>query len=456
MDRMEEYEALLRQPEELPPALEGTVGRARARARRRRLWRRLSAPAGSVAAVFAVFVLMVNLWTPFALACARVPVLKELTAAVAFSPSLKTAVENDYVQYIGQSQTDGDVTMTVEYVIVDEKQVNIFFTLDSDVYVHMDGTPDLYLEDGSDAPASVQFSHPAEWTEGQLRHIAVDFVDMDVPEALRLDYAVDIVSEQPLEELPAGQRQDTLHRREEPAAEFSFPLRFDPHFLQQGETIQLNRWLELDGQRIYARDVEVYPTHVRLNLEDDGNNTAWLKSLDFYLEDEKGSRYEKISNGISATGSPDSPFMPSHRLESSYFGDAEHLKLCITGAEWLDKDLQYVTVDLNTLEAHPQPEQITFLRATWESDSRVLWCRAPDSISVLAQTIRTPDGEERDVEGWGFRTATEDLGNGDFQELTGLCDQYLFLGDYPWDTVTLELNWSHRTTFDTPVTLTLK
>lgn len=28
MDRMEEYEALLRQPEELPPALEDAVGRA--------------------------------------------------------------------------------------------------------------------------------------------------------------------------------------------------------------------------------------------------------------------------------------------------------------------------------------------------------------------------------------------------------------------------------------------
>ena len=109
MDRMEEYEALLQEPEELPPALEGAVARARARVRRRRLWRRVTAPAGSAAAVFAVFVLLVNLWTPFALACAKVPVLKELTAAVAFSPSLKAAVENDYVQYIGQSQTDNGI-----------------------------------------------------------------------------------------------------------------------------------------------------------------------------------------------------------------------------------------------------------------------------------------------------------------------------------------------------------
>ena len=37
MDRMEEYTALLRDLEELPPALAGTVGRAKARRRRLRL-----------------------------------------------------------------------------------------------------------------------------------------------------------------------------------------------------------------------------------------------------------------------------------------------------------------------------------------------------------------------------------------------------------------------------------
>ena len=35
-------------------------------------------------------------------------------------------------------------------------------------------------------------------------------------------------------------------------------------------------------------------------------------------------------------------------------------------------------------------------------------------------------------------------------------DSYMFLTDYPWDTVTLELNWSHTTTFDAPVTLTIR
>ena len=87
MDRMEEYRLLLDELEQTPSGLESALPRARARYRRRRLSRWIAAPAGSVAAMFAVFVLLVNLVTPFALACSNIPILKELTAAVAFLPA---------------------------------------------------------------------------------------------------------------------------------------------------------------------------------------------------------------------------------------------------------------------------------------------------------------------------------------------------------------------------------
>src|SRR5699024_3152488 len=66
---------------------------------------------------------------PFALACARVPVLKELAAAVAFSPSLKAAVENDYVQYIGQSQTENGITVNLEYLMADRGGLMLFLSI---------------------------------------------------------------------------------------------------------------------------------------------------------------------------------------------------------------------------------------------------------------------------------------------------------------------------------------
>ena len=91
-------------------------------------------PAGSLAACFLGFVLLVNLFPPFARACGSVPVLRELALAVAWSPSLSAAVENEYVQPIGKSQTENGITATIEYVIVDQKQVNIFLTLKGEGY----------------------------------------------------------------------------------------------------------------------------------------------------------------------------------------------------------------------------------------------------------------------------------------------------------------------------------
>ena len=99
MNRNEEYFALLAQLErEAPASLEDCGERARKKARSRRGWRVSLASLGGIAAAF---VLMVNLSIPFAMACARIPGLRELTAAVAFAPSLKAAVQNDFIPDIG-------------------------------------------------------------------------------------------------------------------------------------------------------------------------------------------------------------------------------------------------------------------------------------------------------------------------------------------------------------------
>ena len=113
-NRSEEYWTLVGELSQPPEALEGSVERARKRARRAAPLRRLAAPAASLAAIAAAFVLLVNLSVPFALACSGVPIVRELAAAVAFSPSLSAAVAHDYVQYIGQSQTVDGVTVTTE------------------------------------------------------------------------------------------------------------------------------------------------------------------------------------------------------------------------------------------------------------------------------------------------------------------------------------------------------
>lgn len=187
MTRNEEYNALLAELEQTPKALEHTVERAMKRERTSQRKRRfLGLPLAGLAACFAAFVLLVNLSVPFARACGNVPLLRELAKAVAWSPSLSAAVENEYVQPIGQSQTANGVTVTVEYVIVDQKQLNVYYTLDSRDYPQLEADACLRAPDTGWSGGSRSYGTP----NGELRELRLDFIDTDMPAALDLEVKV--------------------------------------------------------------------------------------------------------------------------------------------------------------------------------------------------------------------------------------------------------------------------
>ena len=128
MNRNDEFRDYLDSFGDTPPELEYTLTRARARLKARRR-RAIFAPLGTLCAFALCFVGLVNMSESFASACYDIPVLRELAAAVDFSPSLSRAVENDYVQELGLEQTVNGIDCRIEYVIVDGAQLNVFFTL---------------------------------------------------------------------------------------------------------------------------------------------------------------------------------------------------------------------------------------------------------------------------------------------------------------------------------------
>lgn len=465
MDRMEEYSTLCRELEHTPSALEGTAERAEARYRRARWGRGLGAPLGSAAAACLAFVLLVNLSVPFARACGKLPVLRDLAAAVALSPSLKAAVEHDFVQPVGQTREANGVSMTVEYLIVDQKQLNIYYTVKGEMENYED-LPRL-LDEAGDELSGVAVSWGGAMDEG-MRHIAVDFEERKMPDRLTLECSLYPLEQETADApaAPVGEAEDPEFPEERgtPAAVLTFELRFDPQFTTQGQVVEVGRWMEVDGQRLYVDRVEIYPTHVRLQLQDDPENTAWLKGLDFYLEDENGTRYEKISNGITATGDPEgTPFYPSHRLESSYFGDAEHLTVCITGAEWLDKGGEYARIDLknSTAEGLPENVRLAGVRRTGDDVRLVFAQRGGHPLGTTnfhLSSWRDPEGGEHDIRSSSFSTAwaEEDREIQGFTIPAGYGCCWFTLEDCPWDTAELELAYTRFAQLDEPVEVPVK
>ena len=176
--RMSEYENMINELEAAVPAeLESVWDRASAREKKHRTVMRFVKPAASIAAVFACFVLSVNFITPVAQAYSKIPVLKDLAAAVDFSGSLSRAVENNYVQPIGLSQTKNGIKADIDYVIVDQKQVNIFYRLEyetggeigKDIERNENTQLAALVEIGTDMPP-----HGITWSGGPDEEEAVD------------------------------------------------------------------------------------------------------------------------------------------------------------------------------------------------------------------------------------------------------------------------------------------
>ena len=443
MNRNEEFNALLAELERVPKQLDSTVAQAMQRfnasQKRRRAW---GISCGSLAACVVCFVLLVNLSVPFARACGSIPALRELAKAVSWSPSLSAAVENEYVQPIGQSQTENGITATIEYVIVDQKQLHIFFTLDSDDYDNLNAEMPRYETEQVCSTIGSSWNQPP----GTLLDFTLDYGDHNVPDSLTMTFGVTTYVEPDWSaEAPVQSYEDEMLEpveEEEPdyLAEFTFDLEFDPEFTAKGEIIPVNQTFSLDGQTLTVTEVEVYPTHVRVNVADDPNNTAWLKSLAFYLENEDGERFEPISNGVSATGDEDSPAYVSFRLESPYFADSEHLTLHVTGAEWLDKDMERVRVDLAHRTAERLPEGVTFQSAEkwdggWVLTFRVKQRKEHHSFQVWNSTFYDEEGNPYEASRRG--TTTDD---------SGYFEEMLPLPGYWEDVVWLQPTYSHTTT----------
>ena len=440
MNRRDEYWTLISELKEEPAALDTSVRRAVQRAKRRR-WKRPLSALGSLAGVCAAFVLMVNASPAFAVSCGSIPILKEIAAAVAWSPSLKSAIEHDFVQYIGQSQTVDGVTLTLESVIADAQQMVVFYRTDFPA-----GEDDLWhavscdLKD-MDGKALDQYSVTSGSSQENLNRFEIHFTDYAPPQDLILDLQLHFHNGE-------DERQST--------SEYTFTLHLNPKKIAQKVEVPVNQWVELDGQRLLVERLELSPTKTALYLDDDSANTAWLKSLDFYFTDRDGNRYDKTDSSVGATGRSGTEGFYTYYHQSLYFlEDLDGLKLHITGATWQDKDEHTIHIDLTTGQADWLPEYILDLEVREENyvddgAQKTLYISSTGQRMCLDYTYYDPEGGEHRFNGGGMSQ-----GYTDDQGVYHPHRFYYMLKDYPFDQVTVELAYTHVTRLDTPLELSI-
>ena len=399
MTRMEEYQALRQELETTPEAMETVADRALAREKacrkKKRIW---GVPAGSLAACFALFLLLVNCFPTFAAACEGLPVLGELAEALQFDKSLRLAVENEYVQPLGLSQTENGITARVEYLIVDQKNVNVFFR--------------FYASDGRSLRAGYRANTPGcvsvmenldSLEDGALRHIGIMATD-ELPDTLELT-------------LFAYNGAYGSYKDGDLAAEFHFSIEYDPNFTAQGEVIPVGTAFTLEGQTLTVDRAEIYPTHMRLIVHEAGGNTAALASLDFYLTDDRDHTYDAGAGCLIQMGTTEQGER-CYLVESPWFQNGKRYTLHIRGAQFLSKDRPPVRVDLRAKTAEGLPDGVSLKDIQRQSDMWIIsFDRTPPpegfahSFTQFKSDYRSEDGTLEGYTGHGVHSdmAQEDL-----------------------------------------------
>lgn len=459
-NRTAEYQALVNELARPPKELGASMERARKRARRTRTLRCFTAPLGSIASVAACFVLMVNLFPTFALACSSVPVIRELAAAVAFSPSLSAAVAHDYVQYIGQSQTVDGVKVELGYAIVDQHQLVFVYSVDGGRFY---SSPELLDENGDHIAAAYSTSTAKGDMSGQsngLESMTLSFIaPSDLPEQFKINmyFLPEKQPEAPV--MPVAPKaslgesiEDWTDPRNDPGVLcFTFDVTLDLERIAQPISVPVNRWIELDGQRICVDRLEYTPTRTVLYLDEDQTNTAWLKSLKFWFEDQSGRRYDENDGSLVSSSQTDSQSQLTYYFQSFYYDPPKGLTLCIDKAEWLDKDAPHVTVDLTSGEATGLPAgvEIGEIRRVAGGVELEVWL--PLLREYFAQTFShtywDPEGGEHDWHQMStIRVDAEDSDSGEAKH-----KEVFYLDHYAWDAVELELTYTSVSEYSEPV-----
>lgn len=346
MNRIDELREMQRLCAETPQELEFTVQRAVSRAAakecRTKRMRRVLAPLASLAGVAAAFVIMVNASVPFAMACNKVPGLSELTQMVAYDPSLRMALEHDYIQLVKQTASDGELTVSIEYLIADQSNLILFYRADDANGEPLTGSPELIDENGVCIEGySASWGYPGE---DELQHAEFIFPEGDVPERFGVLFTA----------------------RGEERADLDYEIRFDridikPEYQTEGRVVTVNEELTILGQKLTVEQVELYPLQTRVVYRFDEQNDAKFTSLNFYLTDSAGNVIGNAAGGITGLGGMDASDSYTAILDTVWWDEDETYTLCVDEAAivyYAEEDVYY---DPATGAFEGLPEHITVM-----------------------------------------------------------------------------------------------
>lgn len=304
---------------------------------------------GMVAAsiLLIIFLTTIRVSPAFAHYVSTIPGMERIVELIRHNKGIMSAVENDYLQEVGITKEKDGVSLTIDAIIVDETQMLVFYTIESNNNHSTINLSNIKLTSQSGEKLGeygMTYGSHSEVRKGEKvsGELKVTYPDgMIIPEKFNLETGININEVEAINGL-------------------NFPIEVDTRkFSAITKEILIDKAVEGGGQSIYFEKMEIHPTRIALFLEYDKSNTHEIFRFDdITLEDEKGNRW--TSDGGSS--------MDDNKIvmyfESNYFSEPQQLDLVFSSFTALPKNELEVVIDL---------ENESFIKAPSDERLKKVW-----------------------------------------------------------------------------------
>jgi len=299
-----------------------------------------------------IFLTTIRVSPAFANYVSTIPGMERIVELIRHNKGIMSAVENDYLQEVGITREEDGVSLTIDAIIVDETQMLVFYTIESDSNLSSINLSNIKLHSQSGEELGeygMSYGSHSEVRKGEKvsGDLKVTYPDgMIVPEKFSLETGISMNEIEMINGL-------------------DFPIEVDmDKFSALTKEFAIDKSVEAGGQSIYFEKMEIHPTRIALFLEYDQSNTHEIFRFDdIALEDEKGNKW--ISDGSSSTD--DNKIVMY--FESNYFSEPQQLDLVFSSFTALPKNELEVVVDL---------EEERFIKAPSDERFKKVWLEKGD------------------------------------------------------------------------------
>lgn len=413
-DNNEKWNDLLNESFKYPEEISSVEKRFEMRIAKLKRKKRTLITSISTLAASLLFVLLVNTSTAFANAIAELPVISNLAEFVKFDKSLSKAIENEYVQEVNLVAWDGNNRLLLPYVIADEKNLVLFFQLPEEFNQESNQWINIFLDNMKNSVTGEKldgygYSTSGLSPEGREENYGFIMQEYHFSEG-KLPQSIDIEVETVIENItasdePAQLKDNNIYedRRYTYDKTGTFKFHIDLADFVAPRIYEIKETHKIMDQQIIVENMKVYPTGTEVNISFSEENSAWIKGLELELL-QNGNAVYGGNNGFSSTNDTENKWMNVY-IESNYFDKPKKQELLINAVRLLDKDEEFITVDIDNKTITPNIEGVELKQVIKNANNATLifstQISKDDNHGMFSHEYRDAEGNIYELNGEG-------------------------------------------------------